>query len=194
MGIFLLIVVVTTVVLVVIKVSNDNEKAKDSTDKIKAWMEENGFEITSTLEFNSGRYLLYLDETNRQMLLFEPLRDRKDILAFDNIIGMEIIEDGVSTNGVGRAVVGGALFGVAGAIVGSNTGKKTVGIVKAVIYTNSISNPQREIILNTMQIKTDSMLYKQAIHSARKIDATVRAIVAQNESRARSNEYDAQRV
>lgn len=53
-------------------------------------------------------------------LVVDKLYNTKDV------IGYEVIEDGktITSGGLGSAVVGGALFGGVGAIVGSNTGKK----------------------------------------------------------------------
>ena len=83
-----------------------------------------------------------------------------------------------------RAIVGGILFGGVGAIVGSNTGEKTINSLSIVIYLNKISDPMIEIVItssNTSNIKTDGIIYKNQINFARKMDATIRAIIANNE-------------
>ncbi|WP_027398379.1 hypothetical protein [Anaerovorax odorimutans] len=165
--------------------SQNKEKINEATNEIKTWMEDNEFKVTSDLTFYNGSlgYTIYIDESSKRMILLNTLNKMKNVLEFENIIGMEIIEDGISTNGIGRAVVGGALFGGVGAIVGSNTGKKMVSNINAVIYTNCISNPQIGIILNRTKIKTDSIIYRNTMDFARKLDATVRAIISQNENR-----------
>lgn len=50
-----------------------------------------------------------------------------EVFRFDEILSYELYDDGkvVTKGGLGSAVVGGALFGGVGAVVGSNVGKKT---------------------------------------------------------------------
>lgn len=80
---------------------------------------------------------LYIDDINRVWryygtmdFLGRPAGSPID-LSFDNVVACNVIEDNtvqttVKKNGIGRAVVGGMLFGGAGAIVGATTGKSKV--------------------------------------------------------------------
>ena len=80
---------------------------------------------------------LYVDDLNRMWryygstdILGRPAGTPID-LSFDDVVACSIIEDNavqttVKKNGIGRAVVGGMLFGGAGAIVGATTGKSKV--------------------------------------------------------------------
>ena len=54
------------------------------------------------------------------------VRDCDVVFTYDEIIGYELLQDGqtVTKGGLGRAVVGGALFGSTGAIVGGVTGTR----------------------------------------------------------------------
>src|SRR5699024_266446 len=68
-------------------------------------------------------------DDNRKKLAILPSfgKVRKDhIVRYSNIVDFELIEDGESRakGGIGRALVGGALFGGAGAVVGGITGRK----------------------------------------------------------------------
>ena len=151
-------------------------------------MERNHFTKTSEIiMYPDGSSLgcnVYLDELDKKMFIVNLMEKTKYLIPFEEIIGMEIMEDGISTNGVGRAIVGGILFGGVGAIVGSNTGKKTINSLSIVIYLNKISDPMIEIVItssNTSNIKTDGIIYKNQINFARKMDATIRAIIANNE-------------
>jgi len=73
------------------------------------------------------------------------------VINFKDIRGSDIIIDGdnVSTKSVGGAIVGGALFGVAGAIIGSNTGKTTskqkISNITLKLLINSLLAPTYEI-------------------------------------------------
>ena len=74
--------------------------------------------------------------------------DGKNIaINYEDILGMEIQEDGIKTNGVGRAVAGAVIAGEAGAVVGAVTGKKTVRNIRIVIYLTNVLNPQATITL-----------------------------------------------
>ena len=66
-----------------------------------------------------------IDETNK--LWKAPSAYSQIIFAYNEVIDFELLENGISYSkgGLGSAVVGGALFGGVGAIVGSNVGKKT---------------------------------------------------------------------
>jgi hypothetical protein len=57
----------------------------------------------------------------------KPKWEVTDVFHFDEILSYELYDNGkiVTKGGLGSAVVGGALFGGVGAVVGSNVGKKT---------------------------------------------------------------------
>ena len=69
-----------------------------------------------------GEYF-YVDDNNK---LFKI---GNDIFSFDNLLNFELYEEASTTSttqgGLGRAIVGGALFGGVGAVVGGSTGKRT---------------------------------------------------------------------
>lgn len=90
----------------------------------------------------------------------------KVILRFSDIISYEYIENGkaVTTGGLGSAVIGGALFGGVGAVVGSNVGKKTttqeINQMSIKIITRDEYVSQLFINLVTMSaIKSGSSIY-----------------------------------
>ena len=187
---FLMIVVVVLVFfgIAFVLIYIDKDANKEAKSQIENWMERNHFTKTSEIiMYPDGSPLgcnVYLDELDKKMFIVNLMEKTKYLIPFEEIIGMEIMEDGISTNGVGRAIVGGILFGGVGAIVGSNTGKKTINSLSIVIYLNKISDPMIEIVItssNTSNIKTDGIIYKNQINFARKMDATIRAIIANNE-------------
>lgn len=92
----------------------------------------------------------------------------KDYYSFDDVVDFELIEDGntVSSGGLGRAVVGGVLFGGAGAVVGAVTGgkktKQTCKELRLKITMNSIENPVVYVdFIHGAELKKDSQTYKQ---------------------------------
>lgn len=85
---------------------------------------------------------------------------------YSDIMSYELLEDGssVSSGGVGRALVGGALFGGVGAIVGGSTGKKHAkGVCEKLeikITLNDMSHPVEYICFIESSLKKDGFIYK----------------------------------
>lgn len=96
------------------------------------------------------------------------------IFTFDDILNYELLEDGetIRKGSLGKAVVGGAVFGIAGAIVGGASGKNKTIINKLEIkiVTKKMIRPDVYIYLLTMgSVKKGSVSYEMAINSAQKI-------------------------
>lgn len=88
-----------------------------------------------------------------------------DIFSFSELIDFEMVEDGVSITkgGLGSAVVGGALFGGVGAVVGAGLGKKQKDMVSKLSVNINLRNsliPHIEIDLIKTETKKDGLLYK----------------------------------
>ncbi|EGT5292704.1 DUF4428 domain-containing protein [Clostridioides difficile] len=134
---------------------------------------------------NNIENYIEFDEDNKKWLV--PKRSVNDkkaptIHSYENIAEFELLEDGESvvSGGLGRAVVGGALFGATGAIVGGIIGKKTtrkvVNSFKIKITINNIDNPVEYIELINKKTKTNSSVYEKAYKDAHKILSTLSAI------------------
>ena len=116
---------------------------------------------------------LYIDENNK---LWSLNPKKKPIYKFSDIRKFELVEfyDESSSGGLGRAVTGGLLFGVLGAIVGSSTGTKNIQKVitkmQIKINLNSISDPIVYFnLLSFVRTKSNSMTYKRAIKDLDKL-------------------------
>ena len=184
---YVILVIVASLVIAVANNKSHNDAVQTSTDANERYMQDTGFEVDTKFEYNDSAYgnnvQVFVDNHNNRLMILNGRTGSRAELDFKDIIGMEYREDGVSTNGVGRAAVGGVLFGGTGAVVGAVTGKKTVQNVKMIIYVTDIVNPFVEINLNhSSKIKCDSFTYKQIMEFERRLDATVRAILAKNES------------
>ncbi|MCR5144152.1 MAG: SHOCT domain-containing protein [Lachnospiraceae bacterium] len=132
--------------------------------------EEHEIEIA---EFNAtkkiGNYV-YFDDANKKfaipkVTLTGKVKDLK-IFNYEDILDFELLEDGnsVSKGGVGRAIVGGALFGGVGAIVGGSTGhkmKNTCSKLQIKLTFNNIESPTAYINFIVAETKKDSFIYKQ---------------------------------
>lgn len=115
-----------------------------------------------------------------------------NIFDFKDIIECEIIEDSntILKGGVGRAVVGGAIAGGVGAIVGANTrdSKNVINNLQIRIVTKDITNALYTIDLITTETKKENMLYKNSMKFANSIYATLQSIM--NENSNNSNKED----
>lgn len=98
--------------------------AKWATDCIKFKAENESRKATYSKTKVIKKYF-EADEQNR--LWKAPSTFPQIIFRYDEVINFDLLENGNSyiEGGLGSAVIGGALFGAAGAIVGSNVGKKT---------------------------------------------------------------------
>ena len=99
----------------------------------------------------------------------------KEWLDFSDLLNYDLLEDEslVTSGGVGQALIGGALFGGAGAIAGGITSKrsqkKKIESLIIKITTNSFSYPCYMIPLITKPTKIDSKEYKNAFTLAHQI-------------------------
>ncbi len=95
------------------------------------------------------------------------------VFKYDEIVDFEVLEDGtaVTKGGLGKALVGGAIFGLAGAIAGG-TSKKTKEICNKLEVKVTTRNADRPVVylnlINT-EFKKSGFVYKQASKSVQDI-------------------------
>lgn len=163
----------------------DYEKAvKDSEEIAK------GFSQTK----NIGD-LVSFDNDKRKWAIHSKYGLIDQIYCYSDIINFELLEDGnsVASGGIGRALVGGALFGGVGAIVGGVTGKKkskkTCLSLSVKITINNIEHPVVYIHLIEKETKTNSNVYEVAHKQAQEIVSTLQLICEQegSEDETKSN-------
>lgn len=110
-----------------------------------------------------------------------------DIFSFSELIDFELNEDGesITNGGLGSAVVGGALFGGVGAIVGSNVGKKQKDVINRMSVTINLRNEfisHIEIPLITSETKKKGFVYKASKDMGQRIVALLSVIVDSQKS------------
>ena len=114
-------------------------------------------------------------DDNTQILKIKKSKKDSDLYYYNQIVSFELLEDGnnVTKGGLGRAAVGGLLFGGVGAIVGGVTGgKKTKGICTSLQIKITFRNsPQQTEYIRfiTTDTKKTSFLYKSAYENAQEI-------------------------
>lgn len=132
------------------------------------------------------------DDISRQMLIScdefvfickDPQMDfpeKYTLISYDQIEYFELIEDGKTiTNGVGRAVAGGVLFGGAGAVVGALTAEEK-GICNELKIKIQLRNSKESayIILISRQESKNSDKYKKRREMAQAIISKLQQITS----------------
>ncbi|MDU1053378.1 zinc-ribbon domain-containing protein [Clostridium baratii] len=179
---------------------NQHKQSKTLTSKLTLQEIKNyinsGVEYADRLnKFNVTRKIgkfFEVDERRREWLVPDGVlgtKKKPKIYKFEDISSFELIEDNdtITKGGLGRAVVGGALLGGAGAIVGGITGKrkgkKVINKLFIKITVNDFNNPVVMIKLINVPTKSDSLAYNGAFKTAQEILSLLELIVKQCESK-----------
>lgn len=140
--------------------------------------EENKIQLSAFNETDNAGLYLKIDDNNKTWIV--PLKKNYieknvTVFKFDEIIDYELIEDGetITKGGLGSAVVGGALLGGVGAVVGGVTGKKKNKTVVNQMYIRiSLNNKyvkQVTIKMIESEVKKNGFTYNLCKESANKI-------------------------
>jgi hypothetical protein len=180
MGTILIIIVVGGLIggiLIATMQSKQNESRKNQLEA--KLLENKDLELNKKIEGFKNFFLFGVDQKNEKIAYITPFRTYK--IPFQNIIGVELIEDGAiiskksATRTIGGAVIGGVLAGGVGTIVGglsgSSTQKNKVSTVKVKILLRDISNPSLEI--NCFDSKTMTTEGKSAIETDGKLESWI---------------------
>ena len=200
MGIFVFVVIFLIVLFVAVflftKVqdSRENERGEELGETVASL---DGFTPTATVNGYSNYYMFMVDETNKSICY---IRGKvKMIIPFNKILGVSLIENGTTvsskstTRTIGGGLIGGALAGTAGAIVGGLSGnskqKNMVSSVQVKITIKDITNPSLTFnafsakmvsnVLNEIDT-TDAFfgkIYKQCLAQANRIVDMVSVII-----------------
>ena len=128
---------------------------------------------------------IYFDENNKKWTVPEGMFRKKinqsKIYSYNDIVDFELLEDGnsVEKGGVGRAIVGGTLFGGVGAIVGGVTGhkhKSTCSRLQIKITLNNFDNPVEYINFIWAETRKDKPVYKNSFNSAQEVMSILQLI------------------
>ena len=197
---FWTIIIIIFVIAFIVGIAQANAKSEE----LKQQGEENQEKFDSLPDFNATKkicgvkdtYIFGVDENNKKIAFVKKYY--KEIVPFDHIISVEILEDNIilqqksSLRTIGGAVVGGAIAGGAGAIVGGLSGdtkqNKKVSKVQIKIKLRDINHPSftidcfdcKTMTVGGEPIKPSDLeghLYKQGLKDAQRIADTVSAII-----------------
>lgn len=125
-----LVIVIIFVLVVIVSALFATQSAKQSVEKFNTVKDKlsniEGFSPTKTIYGANLNYIFAIDEDNQQIAIINE--NSNNIADFDEIIGVEILEDGntilkkSTTRTVGGAIIGGVLAGGVGSIVGGLSG------------------------------------------------------------------------
>lgn len=169
------------------------EVTNSEIQKKKDWIE--------SFEIKVGKVFCYRESTNEFAIPTDVSFIRGEIKEMDvykcsDILSYELLEDGntISKGGVGGAVVGGALLGGTGAIIGALTGKKqrnTCTKLEIKLTLKNLHTPTLYIVINNREIERGSALYEMFMSQAQEIlsilDIIFSKISSDNEPKQASN-------
>ena len=109
---------------------------------------------------------LYFDGEDKRILAPKSLTQDYQLLSYDDLISFTpVVREGQINkhHGLARAAVGGAVFGVGGAIVGAATGHKNFAAVsKMAVDLNFKNGFTKSVTFINTTTKTDSLTFKMA--------------------------------
>ena len=170
---------------IVMNMTKDNtpKVTKVNTDPMNNYQNDKFYDLKNGGIFESsikiGNYFKYDKINQKIMLIYSYYRaDKKKYAVYNlsDILEFEYIEDGTSQvkGGLGSALVGGALFGGVGAIVGGVTGtkntKKVVNEMKIkFVIKSDIPTVDYLSIKSAPSVKSDSQQYRTYIKQLHEI-------------------------
>lgn len=130
----------------------------------------------------------YFNQRRHQILVAKTLLSDYKIIDFNEVISYRVNQNGhneTKHHGITRAIVGGALAGGVGAIVGATTGGKQTDYIDhlgLIISLKDGSNFEVVFIRKIEQIKSDSLSARSSVEALNKLISLVDSIIAQNKA------------
>ena len=148
----------------------------------------NDFEITKKFNYGLNNYF-FVDENKKEWTIPKSHLSSNflRVYKYSDIIDFELIENGnsISKGGIGRAIIGGKLFGDVGAIVGGSTGKRTnistCNLLRIKITVRDSNNPVSYInFITGGNFKKNESFYKENFNLAQQILSFLQLMCDQN--------------
>lgn len=160
------------------ELKEDVENPESLLNKYKAF--ETTYSIGSYIKFDDNHRWLRIMGKSRET----NMTVKEHLIDYDLILAFEIFEDGnsIASGGVGRALVGGALFGPTGAIVGSTT-RKFEQVCDNIQVNITIKDPNCPLVyvdILSNGVKKSSSSYRRAFEEAHELVSKLKIIVDEN--------------
>lgn len=176
------------------KIGSVSKPIKQMTvDDVLAAKDKKQLNDTELTSFNPTKKIgtfVEFDDNQKKWVVLTGIfgkRNKSTVYNYSDIVDFELLEDGesISSGGLGRALVGGAVFGGVGAIVGGVTGKKkTTGVcssLKLKITLNNINHPVVYVNFIDAATKKDGLIYKNVYKLAHECLAVLEVICNQQQ-------------
>lgn len=151
-------------------------RSKETNKFFKSQLEESGFKIDKTIRVMTSTF--YFDDSNKKWAYKKSNSSPIQIYNYSDLLDFEIFENGdsVMKGKAGGAIIGGLTFGVVGAIVGSSGKRKTSNTCNTLqvrITINDLQSPQIVIPIISYEVKKNSIIYKNAIETAKSLTSSL---------------------
>lgn len=158
------------VIATIIGIVYSNAQTKKRKQETISELSQKGF--APTIDCNG----LLIDKESKKWAVATGLKNEKALIHdFKELVDYKLVENGIeykSSGGVLRAVVGGALFGAAGAVVGASTSKQKQRITTlyVLITTSNFDRPTEKITLyDNPSSPANTIIYNDIADKANKI-------------------------
>ena len=205
MTIFLIVCALLFIVLMgVLAANHDQEKDKKRKDFLQEKQDSiPDFSATTTITGVRNFYKFMIDEDRKKVAYIDNIRQK--VFTFDQIRNVEVSEDSKTVyssstlSTIGRTIIGEAVAGTAGAIIGGLTTKTKesteVSSINVKILLNDSTTPSfsfftldsKKMSADGKPLKTSEFIYKQAIGKTEKIVDAINTIIQSQRSIAASS-------
>jgi hypothetical protein len=161
-------------------------------DELSKFKKQNDLNLVMHEKFKSTKKIgnsIEFDQYAEEFRVIYKPGVYSSIYKYKDVIEFELLEDGITTvsGGLDGAVVGGVLFGGAGAIVGSNvankTARKQIENIKIKLILNDFNCPTIYIEMwNNKPLNTSSLKYKNIKEEAQEIISSFTVLKANKET------------
>ena len=168
-----------------------SDDIKQRYNYVRSYLETNKDRVSAFVPtYKIGNYI-WFDDDHKWFVLptgtFSPKIDESNVFEYSDIIGFEAIEDGetITKGGLGKAIVGGALFGVVGAIAGgtSKKTKSTCTLMQVKITTRNKEYPLIYVdLIKGAEYKRKGMIYKASLNQLQEILSKFKIILDELEN------------
>lgn len=158
---------------------------------LSAVLSQGGYTINDAVRGWHDERMIVIDENKRCVALFSSANPRwHRLVPFENLLSVELHEDGqtigVTSGGAsfGRALVGRALFGVAGEVIGGTTGRRTTtsfqraSSIELRLVIKDVKDPTWDLAFLSAEISKDTPAYKAISQRARQVAGSLSAAIA----------------
>jgi hypothetical protein len=168
------------------KLNLDHIKEKVSNYKdvsLSKRLETQGFFVSRLFPLGLDR--LYVDDENKRIAVNKNKTNGFLFYNYKDLIDFELVEDGTSIikGSSLTSAVGGATFGVVGAIVGSSSSRKLKPVCSSLVlrlFINDLNNPLITFELLNSDTNKDGFVYKTMNEAAQNAVAGLKYIQSQN--------------